>query len=250
MVKLTINGKQIEVEKGLSLIQACELAEVEIPRFCYHDKLKVAGSCRACLVEIEKMDKLVASCATPVSEGMVVHTDSEKVKKAREGALEFLLVNHPLECPICDQGGECDLQDQAMVYGKGASRFCENKRAVEDKNMGPLIETHMNRCIHCTRCVRFINDIAGTGELAVFGLGDQKGYPENFCDAIGILVELLEECGAKVVGHTTLEGYNYESSKAERGGEFVGLPLDQENQARLTKGRIERWIKQLSKEMK
>jgi NADH-quinone oxidoreductase subunit G len=172
MVKLTINGKQIEVEKGLSLIQACELAEVEIPRFCYHDKLKVAGSCRACLVEIEKMDKLVASCATPVSEGMVVHTDSEKVKKAREGALEFLLVNHPLECPICDQGGECDLQDQAMVYGKGASRFCENKRAVEDKNMGPLIETHMNRCIHCTRCVRFINDIAGTGELAVFGLGE------------------------------------------------------------------------------
>ncbi len=172
MVKVTINGKILEVEEGLSLIQACELAGVEIPRFCYHEKLKVAGNCRMCLVEVEKMRKPIASCAMPVSEGMVVHTDSELVKKAREGVMEFLLINHPLDCPICDQGGECDLQDQAMLYGKGCSRFEENKRAVQEKNMGPLIKTFMTRCIHCTRCIRFAEDIAGTEELAAFGRGE------------------------------------------------------------------------------
>ena len=148
------------------------MADVEIPKFCYHDRLKVAGNCRMCLVEVEGAKKLVASCATPISGGMVVHTDSEKVKKAREGVMEFLLINHPLDCPICDQGGECDLQDQTMAYGKGDSRFSENKRSIEDKDIGPLIKTHMTRCIHCTRCIRFSNDIAGTKELAAFGRGE------------------------------------------------------------------------------
>jgi len=172
MVKITINDKQIEVEEGLSLIQACELAGVEIPRFCYHDRLKVAGNCRMCLVEVEKNRKPVASCAMPVSEGMVVRTDTPMIKKAREGVMEFLLINHPLDCPICDEGGECDLQDQAMLYARGEYRFDENKRAVPDKYMGPLIKTNMNRCIHCTRCIRFSTDIAGVEEMGAIGRGE------------------------------------------------------------------------------
>ncbi|MBN8827448.1 MAG: NADH-quinone oxidoreductase subunit G [Sphingobacteriia bacterium] len=172
MPKLIINGKEIEVENGLTLIQACEIAGVEIPRFCYHEKLKIAGNCRMCLVEMEKAPKPVASCAMPVAEGMVIHTDSPLVKKAREGVMEFLLINHPLDCPICDQGGECDLQDQAYAYGKGSNRFHENKRAVKDKYMGPLIKTHMTRCIHCTRCIRFTQDIAGVPELGAVGRGE------------------------------------------------------------------------------
>lgn len=172
MAKITIDGKEIEVENGIPLIQACEIAGIEIPRFCYHDRLKIAGNCRMCLVEVEKAPKPVASCAMPVSEGMIVHTNSPKVKKAREGVMEFLLINHPLDCPICDKGGECDLQDQAFKYGQGTNRFEENKRAVKDKNMGPLIQTHMTRCIHCTRCVRFITDIAGIEELGALGRGE------------------------------------------------------------------------------
>ncbi len=172
MAKITIDGKEIEVENGIALIQACEIAGIEIPRFCYHDRLKIAGNCRMCLVEVEKSPKPVASCAMPVSDGMIVHTNSPNVKKAREGVMEFLLINHPLDCPICDKGGECDLQDQAFKYGKGSNRYKEEKRAVADKNMGPLIQTHMTRCIHCTRCVRFITDIAGVEELGAIGRGE------------------------------------------------------------------------------
>ncbi|CCF77907.1 NADH dehydrogenase subunit G [Wolbachia endosymbiont of Onchocerca ochengi] len=174
MVKITINSKECKVEPGFTIIQACETVGVEIPRFCYHERLIIAGNCRMCLVEVEGgPPKPIASCATPVVEGMVIHTDTPKVKKAREGVLEFLLINHPLDCPICDQGGECDLQDITMVYGKGISRFDEYKRAVQKKYFGPLIETAMNRCIHCTRCIRFLSDVAGTNELGGIGRGEK-----------------------------------------------------------------------------
>lgn len=172
MPKLNIDGKEIEVEDGLTVMQACEEAGVEVPHFCYHEKLKIAGNCRMCLVEMEKAPKPIASCATTVFEGMVVRTNTERVKKAREGVMEFLLINHPLDCPICDQGGECDLQDQAFKYGRGGSRYSENKRSVKDKDLGPLIKPHMTRCIHCTRCVRFSTDIAGVEELGAVGRGE------------------------------------------------------------------------------
>jgi NADH-quinone oxidoreductase subunit G len=172
MPQVTIDGKKIEVDEGYSVIQACEMAGVEIPHFCYHERLKIAGNCRMCLVEIEKSPKPVASCAMPISDGMVIHTNTPKVQQAREGVMEFLLINHPLDCPICDQGGECDLQDQAFKYGKNLSRFKENKRAVKDKNMGPLVRTHMTRCIHCTRCIRFATDIAGIEEIGTIGRGE------------------------------------------------------------------------------
>lgn len=173
MPKLTIDGKEIEVADGTVLIQACEQAGVEIPRFCYHERLKIAGNCRMCLVEVSPgPPKPQASCALPCADGMEVKTNSPMVKKAREGVMEFLLVNHPLDCPICDQGGECDLQDQALFYGNGESRYTEHKRAVEDKYMGPIIKTHMTRCIHCTRCIRFATQIAGVPELGAFGRGE------------------------------------------------------------------------------
>ena len=171
MPKLTIDGVEIEVEAGLTVLQACELAGVEIPRFCYHERLSVAGNCRMCLVEMERAPKPIASCAMPVGDGMVITTDSETVKKARQGVMEFLLINHPLDCPICDQGGECDLQDQAMGYGYDRSRFLENKRSVEDKYIGPLVKTEMTRCIHCTRCIRFSTEIAGVPEMGATGRG-------------------------------------------------------------------------------
>ena len=172
MPKLTIDGKKIEIDEGLTVMQACESAGIEIPHFCFHERLKIAGNCRMCLVDIEKSPKPVASCAMQASEGMVISTNSAKVLKAREGVMEFLLINHPLDCPICDQGGECDLQDQAFKYGKGESRYLENKRSVKDKNLGPLIETHMTRCIHCTRCIRFSSDIAGSPEIGAVGRGE------------------------------------------------------------------------------
>ncbi|CRK26677.1 hypothetical protein BN1708_014638 [Verticillium longisporum] len=173
-VELTIDGKKVSIEAGSALIQACEKAGVTIPRYCYHEKLMIAGNCRMCLVEVEKAPKPVASCAWPVQPGMVVKTNSPLTHKAREGVMEFLLANHPLDCPVCDQGGECDLQDQSMRYGGDRGRFHEigGKRAVEDKNIGPLIKTSMNRCIHCTRCVRFANDIAGAPELGSIGRGN------------------------------------------------------------------------------
>ncbi len=172
MPKLTIDGREIEVPGGLTVIQACELAGVEIPRFCYHERLSVAGNCRMCLVEMERSPKPIASCAMPAGEGMVIRTKTELVKKARRGVMEFLLINHPLDCPICDQGGECDLQDQAMAYGFDRSRYEENKRAVKEKYMGPLIKTIMTRCIHCTRCVRFSTEIAGIEEMGALGRGE------------------------------------------------------------------------------
>ncbi|PHS76235.1 MAG: NADH-quinone oxidoreductase subunit G [Rhodospirillaceae bacterium] len=165
MPKLTIDGQEIEVEAGSTVLQACEELGIEVPRFCYHERLPLSGNCRMCLVEMERAPKPVASCAMPVGEGMVIHTKTEKVKKMREAVMEFLLINHPLDCPICDQGGECDLQDQAVTYGIGESRYTEEKRAVSNNDYGPLIKGTMTRCIHCTRCVRFSTEIAGNNEL-------------------------------------------------------------------------------------
>ena len=172
MPKITINGKEIEFEKGMTVLQACELADVEIPRFCYHEKLSIAGNCRMCLVEMEKSAKPIASCAMPAAEGMNIKTNTPFVEKARKGVMEFLLANHPLDCPVCDQGGECDLQDQSMYYGVDKSRFVENKRQVKEKYMGPLIKTQMTRCIHCTRCVRFATEVAGVPEIGAIGRGE------------------------------------------------------------------------------
>ncbi|WLF78641.1 NADH dehydrogenase (ubiquinone) 78K chain precursor, 5-prime end [Lodderomyces elongisporus] len=173
-VEVTVDGRKVSIEAGSSIIQAAELAGVTIPRYCYHDKLAIAGNCRMCLVDVERMPKLIASCAMPVQNGMVVHTDSERIKKAREGVTEMLLENHPLDCPVCDQGGECDLQEQSQRYGSDRGRFKElvGKRAVENKAIGPLVKTSMNRCIHCTRCVRFMNDVAGAPEFGTAGRGN------------------------------------------------------------------------------
>ena len=172
MPKILINGKEIEFEKGMTVLQACELADVEIPRFCYHEKLSIAGNCRMCLVEMEKSSKPIASCAMPAAEGMNIKTNTTLVEKARKGVMEFLLANHPLDCPVCDQGGECDLQDQSLYYGVDKSRFVENKRKVSEKYMGPLIKTQMTRCIHCTRCVRFATEVAGIPEIGAIGRGE------------------------------------------------------------------------------
>ena len=186
MVKIFINKKEVEVENGITVLQACEQSGIEIPRFCYHEKLSIAGNCRMCLVEMENSAKPVASCAMPVADGMKIFTNTKLVEKARKGVMEFLLINHPLDCPICDQGGECDLQDQAMAYGKGISRYVENKRAVKDKNLGPLIKTHMTRCIHCTRCIRFSEEIAGNDQLGATGRGEDTeitSYLEKTIDS-------------------------------------------------------------------
>jgi NADH-quinone oxidoreductase subunit G len=173
MPKVRVDGVELEVPQGATVLQACELAGVEIPRFCYHERLTIAGNCRMCLVEVKPgPPKPQASCALPTAEGQEIITNSETVKKAREGVMEFLLINHPLDCPICDQGGECDLQDQAMAYGRGHSRFAENKRAVTDKYMGPVVKTIMTRCIQCTRCVRFAEEVAGVEEIGAIARGE------------------------------------------------------------------------------
>ena len=211
MPKLTIDDMEIEVPDGVTVLQACELAGVEVPRFCYHERLSVAGNCRMCLVEVSPgPPKPAASCALPVGEGMSVKTNSPMVKKAREGVMEFLLINHPLDCPICDQGGECDLQDQAMAYGSGKSRFEENKRAVRDKDLGPLVKTQMTRCIHCTRCVRFATEVAGVEELGATGRGEHM--------EVGTYVEkaLTSELSANIidlcpVGALTSKPYEFSS---------------------------------------
>ena len=161
MPKIFINNNEIEFKEGMTVLQACELAGVEIPRFCYHERLSIAGNCRMCLDEMEKSAKPIASCAMPAVEGMKIKTNTKMVEKARKGVMEFLLVNHPLDCPVCDQGGECDLQDQSLYYGFDGSRFKENKRVFKDKYMGPLIKTQMTRCIHCTRCSRVATEVAG-----------------------------------------------------------------------------------------
>ncbi len=210
MAKVTVDGIEVEVPNGSSVLQACEAAGKEIPRFCYHERLSVAGNCRMCLVEVERAPKPVASCAFPVNDGMKVFTDTPVVRNARRGVMEFLLINHPLDCPICDQGGECDLQDQAYAYGADKSRFREAKRAVKDKDIGPLIKTVMTRCIQCTRCVRFAAEVAGTPELG----GTNRG--ENM--EIGTYVEkaLTSELSGNLidicpVGALTSRPYAYVS---------------------------------------
>ena len=172
MPKLKIDDVEVEVPAGYTVLQASEVAGVEIPRFCYHDRLSIAGNCRMCLVEMEKSPKPIASCAMPAADNMVIKTNTPMAKKARQGVMEFLLINHPLDCPICDQGGECDLQDQAVAYGMDHSRYEENKRAVMDKEMGPLVKTIMTRCIHCTRCVRFATEVAGVEDLGLLYRGE------------------------------------------------------------------------------
>src|SRR5215218_3840451 len=175
MPKVTVDGIELEVPQGATVLQACELAGREIPRFCYHERLSIAGNCRMCLVEVAPgPPKPQASCALPAADGQAIRTDTPMVKKAREGVMEFLLINHPLDCPICDQGGECDLQDQAMAYGRSFSRFEENKRAIDDKYMGPVIKTSMTRCIQCTRCIRFSEEVAGVPELGMLYRGQDS----------------------------------------------------------------------------
>ncbi len=173
MPKLTIDGIEVEVEAGLTILQACEKIGIEVPRFCYHERLSIAGNCRMCLVDLERSPKPVVACAMPAADGMIVRTNSEKARKARRGVMEFLLINHPLDCPICDQGGECDLQDQALFYGMDRGRYREARRAVPEKYMGPLIKTYMTRCIHCTRCVRFATEVAGVPEIGAVGRGER-----------------------------------------------------------------------------
>ncbi|MFK8040467.1 MAG: NADH-quinone oxidoreductase subunit NuoG [Rickettsiaceae bacterium] len=172
MIKIIIDNIEHEIESGITVMQACNRVGIEIPHFCYHKKLKIAGNCRMCLVNMEKSPKPIASCAAMVQDGMVIHTNTQEVKKTREAIMELLLINHPLDCPICDQGGECDLQDEAFKYGAIKNRFKENKRAVENKDLGPLIKTSMNRCIHCTRCIRFATDVAGVEELGALYRGE------------------------------------------------------------------------------
>ena len=173
MPKAKVNGVEVEFEAGMSVLQVAELAGEEIPRFCYHERLSVAGNCRMCLVEVKPgPPKPQASCALPAAENQEIFTNTPMVKKAREGVMEFLLINHPLDCPICDQGGECDLQDEALGYGRDDSRYDENKRAVEEKYMGPLIKTTMTRCIQCTRCIRFVTEVGGVSEIGMIGRGE------------------------------------------------------------------------------
>lgn len=208
MPKLTINGNEVEVENGLTVLQACEEIGLEIPRFCYHERLSIAGNCRMCLVEMERAPKLIASCAMPVGEGMVIHTDNEKVRNARKNVMEMLLINHPLDCPVCDQGGECDLQDQAMAYGHDRGRFKEEKRVLGDKDFGPIIRPFMTRCIHCTRCVRFTEEVAGTSDLGGTFRGDHTEIGTYIQSAIqtelsGNLVDLCP------VGALTSKPYTY-----------------------------------------
>jgi NADH-quinone oxidoreductase subunit G len=220
MAIITINSKEISVPDGITLIQACEIAGVEIPRFCYHERLAIAGNCRMCLVEVVGgPPKPVASCATSVVNKMVIKTDSAMVKNAREGVMEFLLANHPLDCPICDQSGECDLQDQAMGYGKADSRFAEHKRAVKDKNLGPLVATQMTRCIHCTRCVRFMDDVAGVFEMGSLGRGETMeitSYLENSLtsELSGNIIDLCP-VGALTSKPYAFKARSWELSKTE-----------------------------------
>ena len=210
MPKLIVDGVEVEVDPGSTVLQACEAAGKEIPRFCYHERLSIAGNCRMCLVEIEKSPKPIASCAMPAMDGQIIKTNTPMVKKAREGIMEFLLINHPLDCPICDQGGECDLQDQAFNYGGGRSRYDLNKRSVDQKHMGPLIKTHMNRCIHCTRCVRFSEEVAGISEIGAINRGENMEITTFLEKSVesemsGNVIDLCP------VGALTSKPYSYEA---------------------------------------
>src|SRR6476469_5764938 len=218
MTKLIVDGKEIDVPAEYTLLQACEAAGAEIPRFCYHERLSIAGNCRMCLVEVKGGPKPVASCAWgvrdcrpgPNGEPPEISTRSPMVKKAREGVMEFLLINHPLDCPICDQGGECDLQDQAMGYGFDRSRYHENKRAVPDKELGPLVKTSMNRCIQCTRCIRFAAEVAGVEELGATGRGEGMEITTYVQHALTteLAGNLVDICP---VGALTSKPYAYEA---------------------------------------
>lgn len=229
-ISIIINNRQVTVRASASVLQACEEAGYDVPRFCYHEKLSVAGNCRMCLVEVQKSPKPVVSCAMPVSKGMVIFTDTPLVKKAREAVLEFLLINHPLDCPICDQGGECDLQDETLHYGSDRGRYHEYKRSVEDKECGPIIKTIMTRCIHCTRCVRFAAEIAGQETLGAFGRGQDTEigtYIQSFIktELSGNLVDLCP------VGALTSKPYafmarNWELQRGETIDFFDGLCSD------------------------
>lgn len=210
MVKVKVDGIEVEIQQGATVLQACELAGKEIPRFCYHERLSIAGNCRMCLVEIEKSPKPIASCAMPVADGQVIYTNTEMVKKAREGVMEFLLINHPLDCPICDQGGECDLQDQSMKYGVDKSRYELNKRSVKEKYMGPLIKTVMTRCIHCTRCIRFASEVAGVPDLGAINRGENTEittYLEKTLDS-ELSANVIDLCP---VGALTSKPYAFEA---------------------------------------
>ena len=224
MPKVKVDGIEVEVPQGATVLQACEVAGKEIPRFCYHERLSIAGNCRMCLVEMEKSPKPVASCAMPVADGQVIYTNTEMVKKARQGVMEFLLINHPLDCPICDQGGECDLQDQSMKYGVDKSRYELNKRSVKEKYMGPLIKTVMTRCIHCTRCVRFAEEIAGVPEIGAInpvgkivyqGLGAGKGPTTS---------SVVSDLNSILKGDKTLPfGFSYSDAKEYKMFDFDNL---------------------------
>ena len=236
MLKIHVNNIELFVKPNSTVLEACEAIGIEIPRFCYHESLSIAGNCRMCLVEVEKSPKPVVSCAMPVMQGMKIFTNTPLVKKAREGVLEFLLLTHPLDCPICDQGGECDLQDQAMLFGNDRSRFYSFKRSVEDKNVGPLIKTIMTRCIHCTRCVRFSAEIAGQEVMGSFGRGEETEigtYVQEFIktELSGNLADICP------VGALTSKPYAYrarswELQKVESIDFFDSLCTDIEIQTR------------------
>ena len=217
MTTVYVNDVEIQVPTTTTVLQACEMAGFTVPRFCYHERLSVAGNCRMCLVEVEKVPKPVASCAYPLMPNMRIHTETPMVKKAREGVLEFILANHPLDCPICDQGGECDLQDQSVLYGSNLSRFREMKRAVEDKEIGPVVKMIMTRCIHCTRCVRFAEEVAGVPTLGVTGRGNQSEIgtytPQNWdSEMSGNVVDLCP------VGALTSKPYMFKARPWELAG--------------------------------
>jgi NADH dehydrogenase/NADH:ubiquinone oxidoreductase subunit G len=209
MIKVKINGKDFLVKNGISIIEACSTVGILIPRFCYHENLSIAGNCRMCLVEIEGFEKPSASCLTEILEGQSIYTDSAFVQKARENAVEALLLNHPLDCPICDQAGECDLQDQTKNFGSNFSRFFFDKRGVEDKKVSPLIKTIMTRCIHCTRCVRF-GKVAGIDILGTLNRGTSTeigGYDSTFLDS-EIAGNVIDLCP---VGALTQQAYSFKA---------------------------------------
>ncbi len=228
MPTIKIDGKEMEVPAGITILQACEMAGIEVPRFCYHERLSIAGNCRMCLVEVKPgPPKPQASCALPVADKQEIFTNTPMVTKARNGVMEFLLINHPLDCPICDQGGECDLQDQAMAYGYDRSRYHENKRAVPDKELGPLVKTSMNRCIHCTRCIRFATEVAGTEQLGATGRGESMEvttYVESALqtELAGNLVDLCP-VGALTAKPYAFEARSWEMRKTESVDVFDAL---------------------------